>query len=350
MEWLRRMFGYSDRYGSEHKPYRSPTWEEIFDNRNFDDRPQAPNDPFKDFHMGGTYSFDMGGYEDSFSSVFGQMDDMFRQLDSIMQNFHGYHGNVFITDGPEFDNPSESQSPRDSFLKKPDGEPDNDSSPRPQGPNRPHVFIGPSMANPEQGRDDLSPPGHDNIDQMLEFGIRDPFDMVEDFFKSFGGVFRMAPFGENRGGVPMLPGPGGEPEENPRDALVKRDTDLDDKITGDFSNLLKNMPKYDPPVVPGQPGISSPESMQTQPRIQQRYHSTSIVRIRRPDGSIEETRKYTDSTGREEVTVTHTQPQDGTPGGSLLHPGDQGFFNGENSTSDVPNHHFPSVFSWFFTR
>ncbi|XP_064103196.1 uncharacterized protein LOC135213170 [Macrobrachium nipponense] len=121
------------------------------------------------------------------------------------------------------------------------------------------------------------------------------------------------------------------------------------RITGDFSNLLKNMPKYDPPVVPGQPGISSPESMETQPRIQQRYHSTSIVRIRRPDGSIEETRKYTDSTGREEVTVTQTQPQDGTPGGSLLHPGDQRFFDGQN-TPDVPIHRLPSIFSWIFTR
>ncbi|XP_068248205.1 HCLS1-associated protein X-1-like isoform X2 [Palaemon carinicauda] len=319
MEWLRRMFGYSDKFGSEHKPYKNPTWEEIFENRNFDDRPQAPNNPFRDFHMGETYSFDMGGYEDSFSSVFGQMDDMFRQLDSIMQNFHGYQENVFITDSPDFNSPSESQSPRDSFLKKPDGGSGNDNSSKLHGPYPPPIFNIPSITKPDQGSDDLDI-GHDDMDPVIEYDMRDPFNMVEDFIKSFGGVFGMAPFGENRG-VPMLPGPARKPDESPRDAFVKKeDTDLDNRITGDFSNLLKDMPKYDPPVIPGQPSTSGPESLQPQPRIQQRYHSTSIVRIRRPDGSVEETRKYTDSSGREEVIVTHTQPQDGTPAGSLLHP------------------------------
>lgn len=354
--------GYSDKSShSEGNPFRSPTWEEIFDSRNFSDRPPPTDEQYKDFHMGGSFSYNMGGgeYEDSFSSVFGQMDDMFRQLDSIMQGFHGggYPGQVIITESPDFEDSSDDQSPRESLLKKPDGGvPERGPSPRHRFPHFRSPFHGPVISDPEEEGSDFDENGQAGIGpggfgggrgggDFQEFGMADPFQMMEEFFKSFGGGggFGVIPFGEHPG-VPMLPKPGGgggESGENPRDSVVKKeDVDLDDRITGGFSDLLKDMPKYDPPVIPGQPSMTQP-----QPRVQHRYHSTSVVRIRRPDGSVEETRKYTDSTGREEVTVTHTQPEDGNPAGPLIRQ-DQGIFDGHNR----PQPFLPSIFSWFYTR
>ncbi|KAK7067074.1 hypothetical protein SK128_021690 [Halocaridina rubra] len=315
MDWFRKMFGFRDN------------------------RPRPPENYPDDFQGGGSFSYGGDGYHDSFSMEFGQIDDMFHQLDSIMQRFHGFHGHpgqVFISEEPDAENPTNSQPPRDSLLKTPDSQTPDGSYPQHTLPHRRSPFYGPAISDHEDDGNDHFGLGHGGrFGGFREFGMADPFQMMEDIFKSFGRM----PFDWNPG-TPMLP----DPEDNPRNSVLKSDSDLDDRITGGFSDLLKDMPGYNPPNVQGQPSITTPKGYK--PQVQQKYQSTSIVRIRKPDGSIEETRKYTDNTGREEMTVTHVQPEDGHKPGSLLRQ-DQDVFDGR---SGAPHNFSPSLFSWIFTR
>ncbi|KAK4293206.1 hypothetical protein Pmani_034079 [Petrolisthes manimaculis] len=71
----------------------------------------------------------------------------------------------------------------------------------------------------------------------------------------------------------------------------------------DVSQLFKEGPGYS-----YGPGHKEGHSSRVPGSSQSRSVFRSTVRIIRPDGTVREETKYRDSNGREEVTVTHTQP------------------------------------------
>merc|ERR1719369_469500 len=273
-------------------------------------------------------------------SVFGQMDEMFRHLDNMMRGMHlgpgqgaGIQGAV-ITEIEE-ETADGARNPRDAMLKNPDS--NSQRTPQPPQPHHPppvnpqHQYEGDEFAN---------------FGAFGGFGkVMDPFRMMEDFFRVF----------EGRPAIPHLPGPDPAPV-HPRDSAQKKDTDLDDSAPCGMAHLLDEGPKYegtnqgsgkqaecDGQTCPGNPQSSTPQqpgapNQQTRPEMQTRFHSTSVIRVRKPDGSIEETRKYRDHTGREEVTVQRKEPDELAPG--VIQPGDdnQGMFY-------PPGDDMPSMFS-----
>jgi len=282
-------------------------------------------------------------------SVFGQMDEMFRHLDNMMRGMHlgpgqgaGIQGAV-ITEIEE-ETADGARNPRDAMLKNPD----SSSQRTPQQPPQPHhpQPHHPPPVNPQQQYegDDLG-----NFGAFGAFGgfgkVVDPFRMMEDFFRVF----------EGRPAIPHLPGPDQVPV-HPRDSALKKDTDLDDSAPCGMGHLLDEGPKYEGtnqvsgkqgecdgqpcPINPilsatQQPGAAN---QPTRPELQTRFHSTSVIRVRKPDGSIEETRKYRDHTGREEVTVQRKEPDELTPG--VIQPGDD-----NNDMYYPPGDDMPSMFS-----
>lgn len=340
MDWFRRMFGFPDRRSyPDDNPFRNPTWEEIMGNR---DRMEPPH-----MHRPGVYDdfFGPGGPEDHFTSVFGQMDSMFQQLDAMMQGLQQHPGHFVITEEPE--NPSEKLAPRDFMLKAPD----SDLAEEPGLPQ-----DRPLEGESQEGHQHWGPHGFSGgfggfggFHGGIHGGLNDPFHMMEEFFHNFGRHFGGPSFeGPHGGGPPMLPGPGMDHSDSNRDSVLKEDSDLDDRVSGGLSQLLKEGPQYDslnPPA--GNTPFGPPDGGQLQPGIQRRFHSSTITRIRRPDGSIEETRKYRDSTGREEEVVTHYQPETEASPGGLLKPGEGGRDGPEGGHHATPG---PSIFSWLFTR
>ncbi|KAG7175428.1 uncharacterized protein LOC121858358 [Homarus americanus] len=354
MDWLRRFIGFHDRSQQDANPLRNPTWEEI---RRSEGTPPSAG-PF----VGGDDDFTpFKDFESSYSSLFNEMDNMLRQFNMMMEDFQRHPGQV-ITKLPAIDeDPSDHKSPRDFLLKEPDSEPSEDSNNPPDGhtPHHPYSpYFGPThpYSGPADDDDDGENDGyHDEFHRFGGgFGIQvfDPHRMIDDFFKDFGGwnFGEMQPFGENPDSH-ALPGPGTDSGGHSRDSLIKKeDTDLDDRITGGLSQLLKEEkgPSYSydaPPTSPDSsvPNVIQPETDRSQPGIRGSYRSTSIVRIRRSDGTIEETKRYTDSSGREEVIVTHSQPDNGSGSGPLQQPGE---LEGANSHDG----YWPFIFSKIFTR
>merc|ERR1719369_1171648 len=147
-----------------------------------------------------------------------------------------------------------------------------------------------------------------------------PFDRmmggdIESLMRSdFGGLHRMM---QEMQGLMFQLGPGLEdmsrgvgqqpgnprdeflkPEDQPRNMLLKHeDTDIDGE---DAMKMLRSADfNHGTPHVP---------SWKMSPNVSSGYQSTSIMIRTNPDGSIEETRKYKDHTGREEITTTVRQP------------------------------------------
>nr|XP_045610552.1 HCLS1-associated protein X-1-like isoform X1 [Procambarus clarkii] len=350
MDWFNKLFGFRERSKEDVNPFRRPTWEEIVEKEKYSNGMPRSDELFSSDLYSDRSFFSPGDSEDSFSSVFHQMDDMFRQLDIMMKGFHGHPGQMMITDIPDSET-SERKSPRDYLLKVPDSDSqdgvDQPSKHTPQHPHS-HYFggVGPYHGHAEDNYQE----GNIYFDESHSFGgfgLFDPHGMIDNFFKNFGWGLQGTPFGEFPN-PHTLPGSDEDPtDHNAGSAGKKEDLDLDDRVTGGLSQLLKDGPSYSyessPSPGSNHPLVTQPETTQPHSGVQQSYRSTSIVRIRRPDGTIEETKKYVDSSGREEVVVTHTQP-DGSisSSSSPLEPGD---YRGSNGLG-----HFPSIFSWIFTR
>lgn len=369
MDWFRRIFGYSDQLQKDGKPFKDPTWEEILENRNNSDRSQKDANPFRDpsweeilgnrnhsdrfqatddLFSGSFYNEDLfthpKEFEDSFTSVFGQMDDMFRQLNLMFQGFHEHQDQMMITDVPGSHVPSERRAPRDFLLKVPDSKQSDDSNnfPERQSSDQPHSpYFGP--IHPHHGPED-----ENDDEELRSFDSFGDFTIFDDIFKSFGGIIGRTPGGFSD--FDAFPDRGMDSRDHSRESVMKKeDSDLDSRISGDVSQMLKEGPKYESPTRSGSDhsNIVQPETHQPQPRIHQIYRSKSVVRIRQPDGSIEETTKYVDSSGREEVIVTRTQPDGGRSQDHPLLP-DQGGPDGPGEHPQAPFH--PSFFSRIFTR
>lgn len=317
MEWLRKLFGYHYRPGEDDNPFRSPTWDEIIKQRDLkdsqDSQMQHPWGPF--FHDGFP----------PHQELFGQVDDMFSRLEDMMKEMHSHPAWAL----PELQAEPEPQTPRDFMLKVPD----NDET-RTVPPPAPHQRL--------HGHEDEMPgfqSGYDDFSQHANPFTSSPHIFFDGIFKQFGMNPSEAPFPDH---LPEI-GPGSNPEEHSRKSLMKKeDSDIDDRVLGDLSKLPEGGPGYSHRLPQTQEPEGSPWSHPVPPGspyagVRHKFYSHSIVTIRRPDGSIEETKKYSDSTGREEVTVTHKQPEDGSSGIGSLQP-------------EGPVDQGPSIFSWFFRR
>lgn len=293
------------------------------------------DDTFRDFHGLDMTPPPPGPPQHYMPSVFGQMDEMFRHLDTMMQGMHlgpgqgaGIQGAV-ITEIEE-ETADSGRNPRDAMLKNPDGSSQRTPAAPPAAPYHHHPQGPVNPPHQYEGGDEFA-----NFGAFGAFGgfgkVMDPFRMMEDFFRVF----------EGRPAIPHLPGPDQAPI-HPRDSAVKKDTDLDDSAPCGMGHLLDEGPKYEGPVAGSgkqgdcdgnnpqtsagpqqqqqQPGGGGAACTPKQPEMQTRFHSTSVIRVRKPDGSIEETRKYRDHTGREEVTVQRKEADELTPG--VIQPGD----------------------------
>ncbi|XP_064609051.1 HCLS1-associated protein X-1-like [Liolophura sinensis] len=104
---------------------------------------------------------------------------------------------------------------------------------------------------------------------------------------------------------PLQPFPGSSvfegmfrlPNWNPVKSHEKKDQDLDNEVSaGDLSKLFETLGSE---VVPRQPPCD-------RPRVRSGFHSVSVQKIHKPDGTIEERRVSRDSAGNEETTVTRS--------------------------------------------
>lgn len=325
MEWLRRLLGFHDRPGADGNPFGGPSWDEIVEQRdstNMKDSSDSQH-PWEHFFHGG-FSRDIFSpphdFEDPHLSVFGHMEDMFSHLEGMMRELHRHPAWALPDSTAEL----EPQTPRDHMLKTPDSDPSE-------------AMMGPAPQHPSYGYngEDQSAQ-HDPEDFSADPFIFSPHCFFDSIFQNFGMHPGKTPFSEN---LPII---GSAPDlgEHSRESLIKKeDSDIDERVSGDLSKLPEGRPGYSHELPQTPNSQRSPWSRlespgAPQPEVRHKFYSQSIVTIRRPDGSIEETKKYTDSTGREEVTVTHKQPD----GGSLPQP--------EGSADQV----HPSIFSWFFTR
>lgn len=343
MEWLRRLFSLPERSPGHSNPFYSPTWEDIIDGSNNARSLPHSDKVFSDDNYSDHPFIDPREFDESFSSVFGQMDDMFHQLDAMMRGFHT-PGQMMITEIPDDPSSPQRRSPRDFLLKVPDSE-GSDGGGGSSGRPPEHVpqdkrssifgYSDPHRGGSEDGDDLDNYHRHDG-----GFTTLDPRSMMDHIFKSFSWGISGSLFGgyQESDGLTDSADDSGQPSA---DAVRKEDSDLDDRITGGLSQLLKDGPRYWYGATgdsgQGDPSYIQSETVQPQPGVHHSYRSTSIVRIRRPDGSVEETKKYTDSSGREEVVVTHSHPDT-----SSAHPG-------QPDGSSGPGH-LPSIFSWIFTK
>ncbi|KAK3866506.1 hypothetical protein Pcinc_027968 [Petrolisthes cinctipes] len=258
-----------------------------------------PDDPFNP-------SFDP--FFGHMSEVFGQMDSMFSQMDNIMRGFHQHTpGHVVITEipdtstmRPQLDPPDHRNTPRDHLLKVPDSDPTHTQLP--------HSSIQQQQQRPDSDDDDNNNNDNNNIfgDGGGGIGGMDPMSVFERFFGGLGLGTGSSLFGDR----PDVSWPGGDDDQpNPhhsRHSLLKTDSDLDDK---DVSQIFKEGPGYS--YGPGHNNKEGPQygyGPDSEPRSQSRSVFRSTVRITRPDGTVREETKYRDSSGREEVTITDTQP------------------------------------------
>lgn len=327
MDWFRRLFGYHDRPRDDGNPFRGPSWDEIVKQRDS----QNSQDSHNLQHPGPGEHFFHDGFPNSdwfppHQEFFGQMDDMFSQLEDMMKEMHRHPAWAMPESMPE----PEPQTPRDFMLKTPDSDPAG-TVPAPT-PHKSPYGNGDDAWSSRSGQEDYT-------QHSVPFNFIGPHSFFGRIFQDFGLHPGETPF---HGPLPEI-GPGPEPEDHSRESLMKRkDSDIDDRVSGDLSRLPEGGPGYSQDLPqPREPRLS-PWSQPETPAsphsgVRHKFYSQSIVTIRRPDGSIEETKKYSDSTGREEVTVTHKQPEDESSGLGPLQPG------------GLPDQ-VPSIFSWFFTR
>ncbi|XP_063889524.1 uncharacterized protein LOC135116171 isoform X3 [Scylla paramamosain] len=319
MDWLRKLLGYHGRPREDDNPFRSPTWDEIRNQRDMKDLQdsQEMQHPWGHFFHGDMFS--------PHQELFGQVDDMFSRLEDMMKEMHRHPAWAL----PDLQTEPEPQNPRDFMLKVPDDD-------------QARTVPAPAPRHPLHGHEDEMPgsqSGHDDFSQHRNPFTFSPHSFFDGIFQQFGMHPSETPF---PGHLPEI-GPGSDHEDHSRESLMKKeDSDIDDRVLGDLSKLPEGGPGYShglPQIVePRRSPWSHPESPGSpHAGVRHKFYSQSIVTIRRPDGSIEETKKYSDSTGREEVIVTHKQPEDGSSGIGSLQP-------------EGPLDQRPSIFSWFFTR
>ncbi|RXG71660.1 hypothetical protein Avbf_09022 [Armadillidium vulgare] len=195
----------------------------------------------------------------------------------------------------DFTVPSEPSepSPRDSLLKP---DPNKKLFTNPYGQNEGHknTFIWDFGSHPNEdfGMDrnedffeDFSPNFHDG-------GFESIFRMMDEMFES-------NPHGHNFPNFPHMPSilPGPHKGDEKKDKT---------SMNLEIASLLKDPPSYENKAeshtFKESPSLAPPSASTS------RFKSTSIVRIRRPDGVIEETRKYRDSDGREETEIITREP------------------------------------------
>lgn len=245
--------------------------------------------------------------------------DPFEELEKMMQD--SFIGSGAIFGGPNLNHgdiiapPSRSASPRDQLLKQPDSD---------IIPNSHNDIRSGSLPSSE-----LETNEHHHSLQPFNPGVHEGqslFSILDSLMESF---VRIESFSRSSH-LHRDNFPNEQPAMSPRDAMIKTDTDLDEQTesSGIDHLLSEHSPSYSyssessPPVSPfwgpggdsGDQGCySSPSIPSNDQHVHRSFTSTSIRRIVRPDGSVEERRTYRDSSGKEEVTVTEMDPSTAGP-------------------------------------
>ncbi|XP_076053928.1 uncharacterized protein LOC143032783 [Oratosquilla oratoria] len=316
MDWFRKLLGWEtgpnnrpqDFGGSDDSRRHHDRWS---DSSPFH-RPGGGRDErdiFNDFWG------ERGGFKSPFGSMIQQMDEMMFEMMRDIHQSPEIHVYTYDEDDDGDETPGYT-NPRDSMLKVPDSE--NTQPPGrpripPGGPRGPDLPFGPR--GDYHDSQDIDGDNGD-FEEFQGFGGStfhghpgNPFSMMDSILRSFGGGGFFGTFGHDSDGFPSGQNWSSRIDESPRESMLKSDTDLDSSIS---EELLKEGPKYEHPGSPAQiqpqPQPQLVPSTPGQPSVNFSYSSSTYSYVRKPDGSVEETRKYRDSSGREEVTVTTREP------------------------------------------